>query len=212
MCIRDRKKSSAKHVTWNIFIKFYMNIYIIISVIFAFITPIIGITSIFRWEYKPQRMTRFLVLVLAGVFLVSLFIQDAGVGFYLATVQFIWASIYFGLSFKYWMGWTSSLDISVLIGVILLGIVWYLTNNPLIALVMSMIIYVIAFSPTFIKTWHYPYTESWLFYGCDVAAALISLVALWNIFILNALFPCFVLFLNLTMVMIIVLGRKLNIK
>jgi hypothetical protein len=76
------------------------------------------------------------------------------------------------------MGGMSRFDIIVLIGVVCVGIIWYITNNPLVALVMSVLIYTVAFLPTFIKTWKHPYTESWPFYGCDVTAAIVSLVAL----------------------------------
>jgi len=34
-----------------------MNAFLISSIIYSFITPIIGIRAIFKGEYKPQRMT-----------------------------------------------------------------------------------------------------------------------------------------------------------
>lgn len=60
----------------------------------------------------------------------------------------------------------------------MIGYLWYVTDNPLIALVSSVCTYTVAFFPTFVKTWKLPRTESWPFYGCDVLAASVTLMAL----------------------------------
>ena len=180
----------------------------ILSIILALLTPIIGVISIYKWEYKPQRMTRFLILILTAIIFFSLLMQPITASTYLAGIQLLWSCIYFIASFKYWMGGTSKLDISVLLGVILIGIVWCMTNNALVVLMLSLWVDIVAFVPTFVKTWKYPHTESWMFYWCDVLAGLVSLFSLAQIFTFGAIFSWYVFFLNLTMVLIIVLRRK----
>ncbi len=178
------------------------------SVILAIITPIIGVISVFSWEYKPQRMTRFLIVILSGIILGSMMYEERWPGFYLALIQFFGSCIYFILSFKYGMWGRSRLDIGVFISVILIGLVWYMTESSRIALVLSIVVHAVAFVPTFLKTWLYPRTESWIFYGCDVFAGLVSLFAISQIFTFGAIFSWYVFFLNLSMVLIIVLRRR----
>jgi len=185
-----------------------MNTLTLISIIFALITPIIWVRSIFKWEYKPQRMTRFLLLILSWIIFLSLIWEGKWAGFYLAIIQFFWSCIYFILSIKYWMWGKSRLDIWVLVSVMFIGCIWYFTQSSRLTLILSIFVDILCFVPTFLKTWHHPFTESWLFYSSDVLAGLVSLFAISNIFTFGAIFSWYVFLLNLTMVLIIVTRRK----
>ncbi|MFA6079979.1 MAG: hypothetical protein WC753_00660 [Candidatus Gracilibacteria bacterium] len=189
-----------------------MNTLTLISIFLALLTPIIGVRSIYKGEYKPQRMTRFLIFILTGIMFFSLLLQSRGAGVYLAGVQFLGSCVYFILSFKYGMGGASRLDFSVLVGVIAIGVIWSITSNPFLVLILSLGVDFIAFIPTFSKTWYYPHTESVPFYGCDVVAAMVNLIAISHIFSHDAVFSWYVLFLNLLMVLIIVFRRRYFLK
>lgn len=67
--------------------------------------------------------------------------------------------------------------------------VWFLTTDPMLAVVMLTIVDVLGFGPTARKVWHAPWTESPVFYSLYVSSNLLVLVALENYSVTTALFP-----------------------
>lgn len=66
---------------------------------------------------------------------------------------------------------------------------WYLTSDPLWAVVLLTTIDVIGFGPTVRKTYRLPYSESLLFFGLFTVRNLLVIIALENHSITTLLFP-----------------------
>lgn len=66
---------------------------------------------------------------------------------------------------------------------------WYLTADPLWAVVILTTVDVLGFGPTFRKTWHAPHTESLAFPGLFALRNLLVLLALEHYSLTTALFP-----------------------
>jgi len=66
---------------------------------------------------------------------------------------------------------------------------WYLTSDPLWAVVLLTTIDVIGFGPTVRKAYHFPYSESLLFFGLFTVRNLLVIVALENHSVTTLLFP-----------------------
>lgn len=66
---------------------------------------------------------------------------------------------------------------------------WYFTSDPLWAVVILTTIDVLGFGPTARKSYHYPYSESLLFYALFMARNLIVIMALENYSVITVLFP-----------------------
>ncbi len=66
---------------------------------------------------------------------------------------------------------------------------WYLTSDPLWAVVLLTTIDVIGFGPTVRKAYHLPYSESLLFFGLFTVRNLLVIIALENHSVTTLLFP-----------------------
>lgn len=152
-------------------------------------------------------MTRFMYLLMSLLFIGTLFAQGSTDAIYLAAAQGSGTILVFLLSLKYGMGGTTKLDIITFIGFAVSLLVWKITSNPALALILSIVTDSIAFIPTVEKTWRLPQTEEWRFYFSDVLAAGFSLLSLTNLAWGNVAFPLYIFLLNLGGVLLI-LGRR----
>jgi hypothetical protein len=59
-------------------------VFLTLSVLVGLATPLIGIYSIFKGEYKPQRITRLIFLIITLIFVFSLISQNDKSGIFLA--------------------------------------------------------------------------------------------------------------------------------
>ncbi len=187
--------------------------FIILTVIQGFISQCIGVYAIVRGGYRPQRMTRFIYLLLTFIFIGSLYAQGSTDALFLATMQGIGTIIIFILSFKYGIGGTSKLDFITLIGFAISLIAWKTTSNPTIGLYLSILTDCIGFIPTIEKTWRLPHTEDWRFYFSDVLAGLFSVLSIGVFTLPNLAYPLYIFLLNfIAVILILVRGTVVHKK
>lgn len=84
---------------------------------------------------------------------------------------------------------------------------WYLTSNPLWAVVILTTVDVIGFGPTFRKAYFYPFEEQLTFFVLMAARNLISIVALEHYSLTTVLFPA-VLAVACLMFILMVMYRR----
>lgn len=185
-------------------------IFLAISVIISLISPVVAIVSIFRGEYKPQRTTRFLYVLIVGLFVGTLFASGEKAGLPLAITQFIYCCVIFVLSLKYGMGGKGSLDFFVVLLAFLAILVWYTTNNPVLGLYFSILTDFIATSPTLIKSFKKPFTESPIFYLCDVFAGIFTILGIEAYSAKSLAFPGYIFLVNLLLVCVNMFSRRFN--
>ncbi len=181
--------------------------FLTLSIVFGFITPIIGITAVVRGNFKPQRMTRLLIFLISLLFVGTLFEQGDKNGIFLALAQLIGSFIILTLSIKKGMGGTEKFDFLVFFLVALSLIIWKTTKNPGLGLTLSILTDFLAFLPSLIKTWKYPQTEDWKFYLSDTVASLFSILSIKSYSIANLSFPIYIFLINTACVSMI-LGRN----
>lgn len=173
----------------------------------------IGIYSIVRGDFRPQRMTRFLIFLLSLLMVGTLWAQGDRNGIFIAGAQLVGGFIILLLSIKKGIGGYGLFDGVVLVMTIVSLVVWQTTNNPVLGLIMSIVTDLIAFSPTIVKTWKLPWTEEWKFYMSDVVASFFSILSISAYTVGNLAFPAYILAIN-TLSVVMILGRKkyLNVK
>jgi hypothetical protein len=184
------------------------DIFLVISIIAALTTPIIGIYSIVRGSFRPQRMTRLLIFLISLLFVGTLLAQNDRNGIFIAIPQLIGGFVIFVLSLKKGIGGKGKMDIVVFIMAILSLIIWQTTNNPILGLIMSIVTDIIAFSPTLVKTWNLPHTEEWKFYMSDVVASTFSILSIKSYTYASLIFPIYILLINTTSVLMIHLRKR----
>lgn len=181
--------------------------FLVLSIIVGFVSPIIGVSSVLKGSFRPQRMTRFLIMLVSVLFVGTLFTNGDRNGIYLASAQLIGSIAMFYLSLKRGIGGNTKLDWIVFIMALGSLLVWQMTNNAFLGLVMSILTDFIGFVPTLVKTWKYPGTEEWKFYMSDVVASFFSILSISAFLLSNMVFPVYILLINITSV-VMILGRK----
>jgi hypothetical protein len=88
-------------------------------------------------------------------------------------------------------------------------IVWVRTEDPLVALLMSIVADIFASMPTVVKSYLAPHTESAAAYSLSVISMIVTLLTVrqWNV--MSWAFPLYILAINLTLVTLIVLPKRL---
>ncbi|MEL7666508.1 MAG: hypothetical protein AAGU06_03745 [Candidatus Shapirobacteria bacterium] len=188
------------------------NIFILISVVLALISPIVYSVAILKGEAKPHRTTRFVLLLITSLTTASLFVQGNRVAIYLAGVSTLQSIIVFILSIKRGMGGWSKSDIICLVFALIGIIFWQITKNPAIALYFAIGADFIGMIPAIIKTYHFPETEIWSFFALDVFAAIFSLLALKTWTSEEFSYPIYIMLINLVMVLLILIRPKKFLK
>jgi hypothetical protein len=132
----------------------------IIAGILAFVAFIPYVISIFRGETKPQRATFAIWSAISLVTLFSYFASGARETIWAVLVYAILQIFILILSFKYGMGGFGRLDLICLGGAIAGIIGWLLTNNPAVALYLSIASEFLGYVPLFKKAYTQPETEN----------------------------------------------------
>ncbi len=188
------------------------NILLTISIVLPLIGPIIYIYEILYKGVKPNRMTRLIFLILGILTTASLFAQESRISIWLSVASLFQAILVFLVSIKHGEGGTNKLDILVFI-IAMLGIVaWKLTNNPLWALIFSIVADFAGVVPTLVKSYKKPHEESYIFYGLDTIASLFNLLALFllsgTIFSFDAIYSSYLFVINGLVASIILVRGK----
>lgn len=149
------------------------------------------IRDIFRHKTKPERAMWWIYTVLFS----ALFAAQASAGAHwllLVTGEYVMASALFAvLSVRYGYGSFHKRD-AVSLMIAGLGLVaWLLTDKPLVAIIMVVVIDFAGFWLTLIKTWHAPHSETLITWQLSCASAIISIFAIstWNLTVL--LYPMY---------------------
>jgi hypothetical protein len=86
---------------------------------------------------------------------------------------------------------------------------WYLTSDPLWAVVMLTTVDVLGFGPTIRKAYHFPFSESLLFFGLFAVRNLLVMMAFENYSMTTLLFPAVIATVCVLLMMMIAYRRRL---
>jgi len=140
------------------------------------ILPMIGVVpyliDIIRGPVRPQRMTRFLLLVITGLSFVSLLAGHDHSGVWLALASFMESLILWIVSLWRGIGGRGRLD-EICLVLCMVGVAWWIVSGEsLTGLVISIVADLVASVPSLVKTVRLPHTETPLFYGLGTVAGV----------------------------------------
>jgi hypothetical protein len=87
-------------------------------------------------------------------------------------------------------------------------LLWLISKNPLVALVMSILADIFSSIPTILKSWRAPHTEHPTAYALSIASMGLTLLTISNWAVTNWLFVAYILAINLTYVLTIYASRR----
>lgn len=173
------------------------NALIIASTILVLISPIIYIRSIWKGETKPHRTTRIVYLVISLLSTYALYRQWDNVGLWLSAATLLQSLAVFAMSMRHGVGGRSKTDITCLVIAGIGIIVWQITKNPLTGLAASILADLAGTRPTVTKTRKRPESETRLYYGIDMVAWGLSLLALSSWTVAWTAYPGYIFIINL---------------
>lgn len=183
------------------------NVLLIIGLLLPLVATVAYAGSILKGKSIPQRMTRFLLVVITGVLTGSLWASGDTSGLWLALTSFIQSLFLWVLSFKYGIGGRDRLDMICLV-LCLAGLgLWIVSNQPWIGLLASIAADAIAMVPALRKTIRLPHTEMTAFYAIDTVAGLAIMFA-GPLTVQAMLFPAYIAVINFAFVVAIRWPRK----
>jgi hypothetical protein len=173
----------------------------------AILSAAMYVISILERKSKPQRMTRFLMVVITALMVGPLWVAGDTSGVWLALTSFLQAVLVLVLTFRYGMGGRSRLDMLCVVLCCVGMICWLVSGQSWSGLVASVVADFVAVIPSLHKTVRLPHTELALFYILDVVAGVCILLA--GPFTLEAMFfPVYVILINAVFVAAIQWPRK----
>jgi hypothetical protein len=139
------------------------------------------ILAILRGETKPERATWIIWFLLNTLVAGGMLQKHALNGQMVLYVIGDFVVILFAI--KYGRGGWSPLDKWCLIGAAVGLLLWYMTNDPLYAIVIGLGIDVIGFVPTVVKTWRHPDQEDRLAWTLALATSLLQswAIPIWTV-------------------------------
>ena len=165
------------------------------------------IKGILAGTTKPHLFTWIIFALIASIVAAVQFAESAGPGKWALIVNALTCIVVVFLSLKCGERDIKRSDWVSLAGALLAVPVWLMTDNPLGAIVIAMMIELFALYPTFRKSWTKPHEEvaqTWLIGGCMF---IISVVALDHVSFITAGYPLYVAFLNFMMVAVLLYRR-----
>ncbi len=152
--------------------------------------------DIAKKRVRPARSTRLMFVFLL---LIALLQQHSlGSGWVLAITvgELIGSLSILGLAMKHGVGGFTRLDVTCYILLFSSLVLWAASGNVLLALHLTIVVDVIAFTPTLVKTWHAPKSETPLFFAVGAIAPLLGVVALESYSYSIIAFPLYLALVN----------------
>lgn len=165
------------------------------------------VRSILKGNTKPQRMTWLIWTILVFIAFFSQLAKGATWSLLLTAGDAVAILIIFIISIKFGMGGFRKIDILSLIGAGISLFLWYLTNEPAVALFLIILIDIIGANLTIIKAWKNPETENWVGWGMCGVGGLFGILAVGSFNFILLVYPVYICLAN-SLIAIIILIRK----
>lgn len=183
-------------------------IFLLASILLPLYSPWPYIQSILHGETRPHRTTRLVYLAIGLLTTFSLFASHNQIALWISGVSTIQAIVLFYLGLKYGVGGWSKKDVVCLL-IASIGIVaWQTTKNPILGLYFGIMADFVGSLPTIIKSYRFPKTENWSFYGIDAVAGTFNLLALTKWGLQDFAYPAYLVCINGFIALLVFRGKR----
>ncbi len=182
-----------------------------ISGILTFVAVVPYVRDMLRGTTRPNVVTWGLWLLVQGIFASAQYTSGASWSIVLPLTEMLTVGfVVFLALIGYGYGKYARLDIVCFLLAIAAIVLWQLTQEPLFALIFSVVADCIAAIPTLVKSYKDPSSETASSYLLVVAGALFALLSsrLWNL--PNLLWPAYLFALNGSIFCLVLFGQRLK--
>lgn len=169
--------------------------------------------DIFLGKTKPERISWLIWFVLGSIAFSSQFAEGASYSLVMTAAQAVGDFFIFTLAIKYGVGGFLKRDIAALIGAGVSLILWYLTKEAAVALLLVILIDSIGVVLTIIKTYEKPQTETVSAWVLTFLGGFFGYLAVGSFNPVLLLFPFYISLASFSILMTIKLGfRRISLK
>lgn len=154
---------------------------------------------------KPHKVTRLVILLASITGVLGVLSSDNLAGIVFACIFLARATYLFVMSLIYGVGGSSHLDKACLALGLLAVMAYTITKNELLTVSLGVLADLIAYIPTFVKTYSEPTSEDPTFFTIEGLASLFGIFAIWE-WRVDLLFPIW--FLLSCLIVIVLIYRK----
>ena len=181
----------------------------ILNIILALFGYVPYISSILKNRIHPHAFSWLPWFIITGIAFISQIKNDAWYWAWNLGLVSLGCLIIFVLSLYYWERNITSSDKYSLTASLAIIAVWLATNNDLLAVSLVCLVDIIAFYPTWRKSYMKPFEEDALIYALGSLRSLLSIFLLHNISLVNWLFPAITVLINGALVLYLVVRRRI---
>lgn len=178
------------------------------SLVAAVISYVFYFRSMLQGKTKPHAFSWLTWGILTSIAFYAQYTNEAGPGAWatclVAALCFMVAILAFFIGEKD----IRRSDCLMFAGALCILPVWYFTRNPLTAVIMVAVIDAMGgYYPTFRKSYHKPYEEMLFLYVTGLIQVLLSLLAMEHYYLVNILYPLFIIGGNTAFIAMVVWRR-----
>ncbi len=166
--------------------------------------------DIIKGRARPARSARVMFLFLLLVTILQQLSVHSGSLIAFTLSELIGSVAVLLLALKHGVGGLSRLDLACYILLVVDIVVWLVTGNALLALHLTVLADLIAFTPTLVKTWRTPKSETALFFVTGIIAPTLNIAATGRYSYAVLLFPIYLALANLVETLLIVVRGRHN--
>jgi F0F1-type ATP synthase assembly protein I len=189
-----------------------MNVFEIIGLIAGVLAAASYVPYVFdivRKKVKPERASWLIWSLLVGIALFAQLFKGAEDSLWFTLFDSAGAFVIFLLSIKYGVGGLTKRDIRGLIGAGIGLLLWYLTKDPIWALVITIIVDAIAVALNVAKTLEDPKSETYLMWSTVSFAAILGMISVGELNYGLLVYPFYIFLANFSVVVAKFVGTKL---
>lgn len=178
-----------------------------IAVIIALIGYVPYFRDIFRGKTKPHAYSWLVWGILTGIGFFGQILNKGGAGAWVTGITALICFTIFFFALKKGERNITFSDKLTLFGAFIAMLSWYLTSNPLSALILVIITDALGFFPTFRKSYHKPKEETMLTFFLNGLKFAIALFALETYSLNTYLYPVYLILANWIFVGMLIVRR-----
>ena len=170
------------------------------------------IRDIFLDKTKPERISWLIWAVLGSISFFSQLAKGASYSLILPGAQTFGDLFIFILAIKYGLGGFLKRDILALTAAGIGLLLWYITDEPAVALLIAIFIDATGVVLTVMKTYENPTTETVSAWVLTFAGGLLGAIAVGSFNLILLVFPLYICLASLSILIAIKLGLRLRIR
>ena len=178
-------------------------LFAIIAALLAVLGNVPYLRDVLKGKVKPHPYTWLVWSIVSGTVFFGMLTKGAGIGALPTAVSELFTILIFLFALKYGFKGITRTDTFFLVTALLGLVPWLLTKDPTISVVVAVGIDLIAFAPTFRKTWVYPSTENPLLFSTNTLRHILALFSMQTYNIATTLHSIAMILTNTAMALLI---------